>query len=117
MLKPTFVVLLLAVAGCAGGAVPNARLASSVAAVRGAREVGAESIPAASLYVRFSDEEIAKAKNLIANGDNDAADFQLQRAQADAELALSMARESTAQNQAQQSVNQTQNLRAQESSK
>ena len=87
--------------GCASVAVPNTRLASSEAAARSAHEVGAESVPQASLHLKFSDEQIATAKKLIASGDNEKADLTLQEAEADAELALALTRESKAAAEAQ----------------
>src|SRR5262249_21811090 len=67
---------------------PYERVASSEAAIRGAREVGSEQVPQAALHLKLAEEEVQKAKALIRDGDNEAASFVLLRAQADAELAL-----------------------------
>jgi hypothetical protein len=109
----TLVVLLSCAAGCASFPPPNEKLVSAEAAVRGAREVGAPSVPQASLQLRLSEEQIAKAKALIADGDNERADLMLQRAQADAELALTLAREDQTRKEAQQLSAQVGQIRSQ----
>ena len=96
LLTALFVFAAAATAGCSAAPVPNSRLASTQAAIRGAREVGAASVPEASLHLKFSEEQITQAKAMIAEGDNEQADVALQQAQADAELALALTRENTA---------------------
>src|ERR1700691_2730841 len=75
---------------------PTQRMADAESAERSAREVGADSQPDAKLEVKLADEQIARAKALIAAGENQRADFVLMRARADAELALGLAREQNA---------------------
>jgi hypothetical protein len=101
----------LPLAGCATVAAPTDRLASSEAAIRGAREVGGESVPSASLYLKLAEEEVAKAKSLMADSDNETASRLLARAQADAELSLSLVRESQAETRAAAVLDQVKNLR------
>jgi hypothetical protein len=81
---------------------PHDRQASSEAAVRAAREVGAEQIPQASLFVKLAQEQVDKAKGLMRAGDNEAAAYVLLRAQSDAELAIALAHENKTQTEAQQ---------------
>ena len=100
-------------AGCASLPAPTEQMASSEAAVRGAREVGAERVPQASLELRLAEEAIAKAKAAMAEDDNETADRLLKRAQSDAELALSLARESKARTDAAQVMGQVSQLRNQ----
>jgi hypothetical protein len=100
-------------AGCGGYPPPNDRLMASVAAARSAREVGAETSPQASLHLKLADEEIAKAKGLMKDGDNKRAEYTLIRAKADAELALSLAKESSAKADAQQAEDQIKALQNQ----
>jgi Domain of unknown function (DUF4398) len=94
------IIFLLATApvglGCASFPAPTQRMADAESATRSAREVGADNQPAAKLHVKLADEQIASAKVLISNGDNERADYVLVRAKADAELALAIAREQTA---------------------
>ena len=97
-LRACLAILLAAVcAGCGATAPPpTARVASTEAAIRGARELGAQSVPTASLHLRLSEEQAKKANEAMASEENARADILLQRAQADAELAIALTREVTA---------------------
>jgi hypothetical protein len=68
-------------------------MADAEAARRSAIELGASSQPDAQLHLKLADEQMAKARTAIANGDNQQADSLLIRARADAELALALAKE------------------------
>ena len=107
-----FVLFLAASAGCATVAVPEAQMASSEGAIRGAREVGAERVPAASLHLRLAEEEMTKAKAKMAEGDNAAAALLLERSRADAELALSLTREAAAVAEATAVVTRVEQVRS-----
>jgi hypothetical protein len=88
--------LMLAGAACGGSySAPVQRSADAQAATRAAQEVaaGTNNPPAAQLHLRLAQEGIARARGLMANGENRKADFALVRAKADAELALALARE------------------------
>jgi hypothetical protein len=87
--------------------VPTQRMADAESAERSAREVGADSQPVAKLEVKLADEQIARAKVLMAAGENHRADFILMRARADAELALSLAREQNANTDTQKAIEQS----------
>jgi hypothetical protein len=91
---------LLALA-CASGPQPTQRLASAEAAVRAAKEVGAKDVPQAQLHAQLAEEQVQQANKLIKDGENDRADQVLRRAQADAELAVALAREADSQQKAQ----------------
>jgi hypothetical protein len=80
-------------AGC-GASYPEPKEAEiqTEAAVRGAQEVGADKDPQATLHLRYANDQITQAKQLIASGDNHRAEMVLMRAKADAELALMLAR-------------------------
>lgn len=94
--------------GCAASfPPPTQRMADAESAERSAREVGADSQPAAKLEVKLADEQIAMAKTLVAGGDNKRADYVLMRARADAELALALAREQNALVETQKAVEQS----------
>jgi hypothetical protein len=88
------------VAGCASYPQPNESLANSTATVRGAEEAGAEQVPDAALHLRLAEEQNEAAKRLMADGDNERAQYLTMRAQTDAELALSLAHEEAANQQA-----------------
>jgi hypothetical protein len=82
-------------------------MADAESAERSAREVGADSQPVAKLEVKLADEQIARAKALIAAGEYQRADFVLMRARADAELALGLAREQNANADTQKAIEQS----------
>jgi hypothetical protein len=98
--------LLAGLAGCASYPTPVERMADAEAAARTAQETGATSNPQAQLHLKLAQEEIAKAKALVANGDNKRADFVLIRARSDAELALGEARAQAARAEAQRLLEQ-----------
>jgi Domain of unknown function (DUF4398) len=81
---------------CASGPQPTEHLASSMAAVRGAQEAGAERVPEAALHLKLAEDQIAQAKNMMQNGDNARADRMAIRAYSDAELANTIARNEAA---------------------
>ena len=86
--------LTFLVGGCgASFPVPAQKLADAESASRAARELGAEKKTAAQLSLKLADEEIEQAKVQIKAGENKRAEYILLRAKADAELALSLARE------------------------
>lgn len=80
--------------GCgASFPVPTQKLADAESAHRSARELGADKKTNAQLNLKLAEEGIEAAKVQMKNGDNKRADYILLRAKADAELALSLARE------------------------
>ena len=99
-MQKRFILLLAAApfAWACGASIPapTQPMADAESASRSAREVGADNQPAAKLQVKLADEQIAEAKTLIANGENERASYVLLRARADAELALALAREQNA---------------------
>ncbi|HKQ68570.1 MAG TPA: DUF4398 domain-containing protein [Polyangiaceae bacterium] len=98
-------------AACSSAPPPHERAASSEAAIRAAREVGAEQVPQAALHLKLAQEALEKGKNQIKDGDNAEAAYTLLRAQSDAELALAMARENKTRNEAQQVLDKVRVLR------
>ncbi|MEO8878135.1 MAG: DUF4398 domain-containing protein [Polyangiaceae bacterium] len=100
------VATLATMAGCASYPIPVQHMADAEGAARSASDVGAGSNPQASLHLKMATEEIAQAKQLIADGDNEKADSVLVRAKADGELALGEAREEQAKAAAQQAMAQ-----------
>jgi hypothetical protein len=81
---------VVGMSACGSAAVPNARMASSEAAIRAAQESGSKSVPQAALHLKLAEEQVQSAKNLIKDSDNKRADYVLMRAQADAELAIAL---------------------------
>lgn len=104
--------LLMAV-GCGSYPPPSERMASAEAALRGASEVGASDVPRAALHLRLAEEQIDKAKRYVQDGYNQRAELALRRAQADAELALMLAREQHALEKAQAAQQNLEKLKSQ----
>jgi hypothetical protein len=82
------VLLAAVIAGC--GSSPAINKEASTSAIRAAEEVGASTVPSASLYLQLAKEGLEKAKALAAAGDREEAESMLLRAQADAELAVAL---------------------------
>jgi hypothetical protein len=79
--------------GCGGSATPSERLVTAEAAIRGGIEINANANPPrAALHLQLAQEQVEKAKRFIADGMNQRADLALRQAQADAELAIALAR-------------------------
>jgi len=105
--------LAVSVVACGGGAPPPSdRLATAEAGARSARELGADKQPKAQLHLKLADEQIAEAKKLMADGENKRADLVLQRAGADAELSVTMAKQNNARAEADKAQERLSNLKA-----
>jgi hypothetical protein len=96
---------------CGGAPKPEARMASSEGAIRGAREAGADNVPQATLYLKLAEEQRAKALDLVKDGENHRAAFMLARSEADAELAVALARQSAAERDAARASDQVNELK------
>jgi len=83
---------------------PHNKLADAEAAHRSAKELGADTKTAAQLNLKLAEEELAAARAQMKAGDNERAESTLLRAKADAELALALAREHDAKNEAGKAV-------------
>jgi len=79
--------------GCATMPVPEAKVVSSAAAIRTAQELRAEETPASQLRLQYALDEYALAQQFMANGDTEKAERLLARAEADAELAVALAKQ------------------------
>jgi hypothetical protein len=94
---------LFALSGCATIQLPQEKLESSSASVRGAEEMGAANVPSARLHLELAKDEIANARKLAADG-NERATVVLAKGEADAELAMGMAREVAVHAEAEQAA-------------
>lgn len=103
------VVMILGVvfaSACARFPPPTDTLANSIASARGAEEIGAEKVPQAALSLQLANEEITRAKKLMAAGENEQAHYQALRAVNDAELAIAITREEHAREEARKAERQ-----------
>lgn len=103
----------LCFAACAGTQASSARMGSTQAAIRSAREVGAEQNPTAALHLQYAREQFAQAERLSREGDGERAERVLARAEADAELALALSRRNTAMAAATQASAQVRDAQSQ----
>lgn len=95
----------LVLVGCGGAGLPPtsvASLASAQAAVRAASEVGAEEVPRARLHLKYARDQIEDAQELLSDGEDEQAQLALTMAEADAEVALELARQANAEEEAAQ---------------
>ncbi|HEY3255245.1 MAG TPA: DUF4398 domain-containing protein [Polyangiaceae bacterium] len=96
---------------CGGAPVPHDALSAAQADVKGAEVGGAGENPQAALHVKLAKDQIEVAQKQMKDGDNEEAARTLDRAQADAELALALAKEAKAQNDASEASEQVGKLR------
>jgi hypothetical protein len=96
---------------CGGAPVPHDALSAAQADVKGAEVGGATENPKAALHVKLAKDQIELAQKQISDGDNEEALRTLNRAQADAELALALAKEAKAQGEAAEASEQVGKLR------
>lgn len=86
---------LFAGPGCATGdegAISAAEYARPQKTISAARALGAESMPTAKLYLSYARDGVTQANKAIEAGNNPAAKLALARAQADANLALTLSK-------------------------
>jgi hypothetical protein len=100
-----------ALGACGSFPKPDARVSSSEGAIRGAQEAGAQGVPQANLHLKLAQEERDKAMALMKDGENEKAEYLFMRAEADAELANSLAREEAAKKEAAQTAEQVDQLK------
>ena len=83
--------VLSAAAACATTPAPQGALTDAKSAVAAAEAVDAKSHAKAKLHLKLANDQIALAERKIEDGDNEAAKNALERAEADAQLAKSLA--------------------------
>ena len=101
----------LSTQACGGAPIPQQKITDTEAAIRAAEVGGAPGVPEAALHLKRANEQLAQAKRMVSNGDNERAAWVLRRAEVDAELALAMAQEQTARNEAKKAMDEVAKLR------
>ena len=81
---------------CGGTALPAPKVTEAESAVSAAQAVGASNNPRAALHLKMARDQLAEAKTMLRNGDEEEARLVLEGAAADAELALMLTREEQA---------------------
>jgi hypothetical protein len=82
--------------GCGGSALPPAKVTDAQASITAAAAVGAESNPQAALHLKMARDQLQQAQGLLADGKEREARLVLERAQADADVAMILTREAQA---------------------
>lgn len=106
-------VIAAAAAGCATTPIPADKLSRSQSAITAAEEMNAAAEPQAALHLKLAKQQLAQAKKLMIDGENDKASMILLRAESDGEAALNLARAKSAQTEAQQTIGMIQQQMAQ----
>lgn len=90
--------------GACGGSIPppNDEWSAAQADVGRAESGGAPAVPDAKLHLQLAQEDLQKSKALMNNQDNERAASLVALARVEAQLALSLARATQAQGEAQQ---------------
>ena len=86
----------LSMVACGGSTLPPARIADTQSAISAASAVGADQNPQAALHLKMARDQLKQAQDLANDGKDDQAKLVLQRADADAEVALMITREAEA---------------------
>lgn len=87
---------LLIAAGCGSSPPPTRAQTDAIAAVRSAEALDAESTPAAAYQLELARGQVREGETLMRRGEMDRARTALERAKADADLAVALRREAQA---------------------
>lgn len=101
---------VLLATGCAAQQLPQQQLLDTNAALDSAQEIDAGETPTVDLHIKFAEDQLTLAKSLIEDGKEEEAKRMLDRAQADAELALAKARTQRSRNSATDAWNEVHEL-------
>lgn len=103
--------LSLAVTSGCSSTLPPDRVAEPRAAIRAATEMGAQNNPQAALHLKLAQDQVTRADALLKDGDKDKAGWALMRADADAELALALAKEEKLKGEVSEAQKRIQDLK------
>jgi len=92
--------IALATVGCATNSLPVQQMTAPRQEIRAAEEIGAASHPQGALHLKYAKDQVAEADRLLKDGNEDGAQLALMRATADAKLAVELAREDKARQEA-----------------
>jgi hypothetical protein len=80
--------------------------------MQAAEEIGGAKQPQTSLHLRYAHDQLDRARALLADGEEEEAARMLDRAHADAELALALARTQRSRSAAEEARNEVEALRS-----
>lgn len=105
--------VLAGLAGCATSRAPLNQMADARGEIRAAEQLDADHVSSAATYLSLAREEEDRGRRLINSGQQRRAAFVLERAQADAELALALATEIPARAEAERAIDRVKQLQSQ----
>jgi regulator of protease activity HflC (stomatin/prohibitin superfamily) len=109
--KAVVILLAATIAGCASGPSFIKSSEAPKSAIRAAEEVGANKLPNASLYLQLAKEELEGARVLAKEGNKEQAVSLLTRAEADAELAITLSQEQSEKEESTKALERARQLR------
>ncbi len=102
---------LLGGAACVTAPAPKQLSVDTAASIRSAEELDAQEHPEAALHLELARRGYDDAKELMEEGENEAARDRLERAEADAELAIVLAKANTARTEASRELDRVRELK------
>ncbi len=100
------------IAGCGSSMpVPETQMTTTKGDVRAAEGAGAPNVPQAALHLKMARDQINDAEALIKDGENDKATLVLDRADADAQLALELTNAASMKAKAAAAMKKVQDLK------
>lgn len=108
---PRLVPILLTGAFLAGCATTPLETEPTTSGIRAAEAVGAADVPRARYHLQLANEELTLAQKLSKSGERERASSMLARAEADAEMAMLLAREDAEKTQASEAIEKVRQLR------
>ena len=107
----SWLVMAIFLGGCATAGPSAPTMEATAASIRAAEELGAPRVPQASLHLQLAKEQSEHAKQLVAKGEGEEAGSLMLRADADAELAVALARNAVANAKAQHAMDKVSTMR------
>jgi hypothetical protein len=107
-------VMCLTLVGCAGQPVipaPTERRVQAEASLRAAEGAGASRVPEAAQHLEYARQQLADAERLLVEGEQEAAELRFMQAEADADLALALARSVPLEREARRATQQAESAR------
>lgn len=109
--QSALIVAALCVGGCASSGLDQQRLVDTQATVSAVEELDEAEHPEVSLHLEYARDQLSAARRLLDEGEDEAAARMLERAHADAQLALTMARTERSRKEAEDAWSEVEALR------
>ena len=106
-------VLTLLLVACGGSSLPPSKVADTQSSISAAAAVGAEQNPQAALHLKMARDQLKQGQALIDDDKDEEARLVLERADADAQLALMITREAQASANVKKAQTDVQDLQTQ----